>query len=257
LKRGWGAGKGWLWGLLALALAGCLSRSNKVPSVEVISPQEGMEVALGDRVLVQSIATDDKGVIKTELWVDGRLYEVHRAASVRGEPTLDAIQIWEPPALGSHSLMLKAYDADGQFSTSSAVSVVVVTRAPQPTPTPTVVPTAVIDPSCEPSARFVEDVTVPDDSLFNAGTNFVKTWRMRNDGECTWEVGTTWTFISGDLLGAQSPVEVELAEPERIVDVSVEMVAPPSPGTYRSTWRLQRPNGEFFGDQAYVQIIVP
>jgi hypothetical protein len=35
------------------------------------------------------------------------------------------------------------------------------------------------------------------------------------------------------------------------------MVAPASPGTYRSYWRLQDPDGEFFGDQAYVRIIVP
>ena len=257
MKRGRRAAKRWLWGLLALALAGCLSRSSEAPSVEVISPQEGMQVALGDRLLVQSLASDDQGVVKTELWVDGRLYEVQQAQDARGEPSLNAIQIWEPPALGTYSLMLKAYDTDGQFATSSAVSVVVVTRAPEPTPTPTAVPTAVLDPSCEPSARFVEDVTVPDDSLFNAGTDFAKTWRMRNDGECTWEIGTTWTFIGGDLLGAGSPVEVELAEPGRIVDISVEMVAPPSPGTYNSTWRLQRPNGEFFGDQAYVRIIVP
>jgi hypothetical protein len=35
------------------------------------------------------------------------------------------------------------------------------------------------------------------------------------------------------------------------------MVSPSSPGTYKSYWRLQRPDGEFFGDQAYVRIIVP
>ena len=97
---------------------------------------------------------------------------------------------------------------------------------------PTVVPTVVVDPSCEPSARFVEDVTVPDDTLYNGGVSFRKTWRLRNDGECTWEPGVTWTYIGGELLGAQSPVEVELAEPGRIVDVSVDMVAPTSPGTY-------------------------
>jgi hypothetical protein len=35
------------------------------------------------------------------------------------------------------------------------------------------------------------------------------------------------------------------------------MIAPAAPGTYQSNWRLQRPNGDFFGDQAYVRIIVP
>jgi hypothetical protein len=115
----------------------------------------------------------------------------------------------------------------------------------------------IVDESCEPSARFVEDVTVPDDSLFNSGVNFTKVWRMRNDGECTWPPDIVWAFIGGDLLGAQSPIEVERAEPERIVDISIEMVAPAAPGTYSSYWRLQTPGGDFFGDQAYVRIIVP
>jgi hypothetical protein len=35
------------------------------------------------------------------------------------------------------------------------------------------------------------------------------------------------------------------------------MVAPNAPGTYTSFWRLRRSDGEFFGDQAYVRIIVP
>jgi hypothetical protein len=98
---------------------------------------------------------------------------------------------------------------------------------------------------------------VPDDSLFNGGVNFTKVWRLRNDGECTWPPGTVWVFIGGGLLGAQSPVEVDLAAPDRIIDISVDMVAPAAPGTYRSYWRLQDPGGEFFGDQAYVRIIVP
>jgi hypothetical protein len=153
--------------------------------------------------------------------------------------------------------MVKAHDVDGQVSAPVSVAVEVLLPPPTPTSAPTVLPTVVVDSTCEPSARFVEDVTVPDDSLYNSGVKFTKTWRMRNDGQCTWEPGTKWVFISGDLLGAQSPVEVTLAEPGRIVDVSVEMIAPAAPGTYRSNWRLQRPNGDFFGDQAYVRIIVP
>lgn len=242
---------------ILFALAACSPQPAEAPTIQLTSPESGVQVALGERVLVQSIAQDDEGVVKTELWVDGRLYEVSRSAEAAGQLVLDAIQIWEASPLGRHTLLVKALDTHGRVSAPVVVEVVVVPPAPTPTPAPTVEPTAVVDPSCVPSARFVEDVTVPDDSLYSGGVNFVKTWRMRNDGECAWEPGTTWTWISGDLIGAQSPVEVELAEPGRIVDVSVDMVAPLSPGTYRSYWRLQRPNGEFFGDQAYVRIIVP
>ena len=246
-----------VWGLLLLTVMACTSQPNEPPSIRLDSPEDAVQVALGDRVLVQSVAQDDAGVIKTELWVDGRLYEVHHFDKEEGQANFDAIQIWEASELGAHTLLVKAHDADGQVSPSASIAVQVVPPPPTPTALPTTVPTLVADPSCTPSARFVEDVTVPDDSLFNSGVKFTKTWRVRNDGECKWEAGTRWAFIGGNLLGAQSPVEVELAEPSRIVDVSVDMVAPDSPGTYKSTWRLQRPDGSFFGDQAYVKIIVP
>lgn len=242
---------------LLFVLAACSTQPGEAPTIQLMSPESGVQIALGERVLVQSLAQGDLGVVKTELWVDGRLYEVNRSAQDAGQLTLDAIQIWEASSLGPHTLLVKAHDIRGQVSAPASIEVVVVPPAPTPTPAPTVAPTAVVSSSCVPSARFVEDVTVPDDNLYNGGVNFIKTWRMRNDGECAWELGTTWTWISGDLIGAQSPVEVELAEPGRIVDVSVDMVAPLSPGTYTSYWRLQRPNGEFFGDQAYVRIIVP
>jgi hypothetical protein len=242
---------------LLLALAACRPQADDLPTIELQSPEEGFKVALGDRLLVQSLAQDDHGVLKSELWVDGRLYEVTRAQDEDGEPTLNAIQIWEASVLGTHTLAVRAYDNRGQLSASASVRVDVHPRPPTPTAVPTVMATVVYDPSCELSARFVEDVTVPDDTLYNGGVSFRKTWRMRNDGECTWEPGVTWTHIGGALLGAESPVAVELAEPGRIVDVSVDMVAPTSPGTYTSFWRLQRPDGEYFGDQAYVRIIVP
>jgi hypothetical protein len=234
-----------------------LTQTAEAPRIRLVSPESGVEVALGERVLVQSVAQDDEGVVKIELWVDGRLYEVNRSGRASGQLEFDAIQIWEASSLGRHTLLVKAHDVQGQVSAEASVGIEVVPPAPTPTLAPTTEPTSVVDPSCVPSARFVEDVTVPDDSLYNGGVSFVKTWRVRNDGECTWEPGTTWVWISGDLLGAQSPVEVELAQPGRIVDVSVQMVAPTFPGTHTSYWRLQRPNGDFFGDQAYVRIIVP
>jgi hypothetical protein len=244
----------WVW---VLGLAACVARPGEPPALTLVSPSGEVEVTQGERVLVQSVSTDPRGVIKVELWVDGRLYEVKRAESAGGAHMLDMIHIWEATTLGEHVLTLKAFNVDAQVSSPVSTVVRVVPPLPTATPAPTAEVTPAFDPSCQPSARFVEDVTVPDDSLYNSGVKFTKTWRLRNDGECTWEPGTRWAFISGDLLGAQSPVDVELAEPGRIVEVSVEMQAPPSPGTYKSYWRMQRPDGEFFGDQAYVRIIVP
>jgi hypothetical protein len=238
---------------LAMGLFACRREPLEPPSVRLESPTDGVQVAQGERVLVQSVAEGSQ-LVKTELWVDGRLFEVSRPDHGGGE--FAAIQIWRAADLGFHTLTVKAFNQEGRVSDPAQIEIEVVPRTVLPTPTPQPVPTAV-EVACELSARFVEDVTVPDDSLYNSGVKLVKTWRLRNDGECTWPAGTKWVFIGGDLLGAQSPAEVELAEPERIVDVSVDMVAPAAPGTYKSYWRLQGPDGEFFGDQAYVRITVP
>lgn len=238
---------------LAIGLLACRPEPLESPTVRLESPTDGLRVAQGERLLVQSVAQGNQ-LSKTELWVDGRLYEVSRPD--HGGQEFAAIQIWQAAALGPHTLTVKAFNGQGQVSEAAQVEVEVVPRTSLPTPTPQLIPT-VVEEGCEPSARFVEDVTVPDDSLYNSGVKFAKVWRLRNDGECTWPAGTRWVFIGGDLLGAQSPVEAELAEPDRIIDVSVDMVAPAAPGTYKSYWRLQAPDGEFFGDQAYVRITVP
>lgn len=243
--------------LVVMICASCAIKAHKPPTIEILSPEGNIEVRIGDRVLVQSIAQDDSGVVKIELWVDGRLYQVDRPNKNADEKSFDVIQIWDAPSVGTHSLVVKAHNVDGLISVPDSVMVAVLPALPTPTPSPTTLPVTDSDPTCEPSARFVEDVTVPDDSLYNSGVKFTKTWRLRNDGECKWEPGTEWVFISGHQIDAPPSVEVELAEPGRIVDVSVDMIAPAAPGTYKSYWRLRRPSGEFFGDQAYVRIIVP
>jgi hypothetical protein len=238
---------------LVMGLFACRRELLEPPSVRLESPADGLQIAQGERVLVQSVA-EGSHLVKTELWVDGRLFEVSRPDHEGAE--FAAIQIWQAADLGSHTLAVKAFNQQGRVSDAAHVQIEVVPRTFLPTPTPQPVPT-VVETGCEPSARFVEDVTVPDDSLYNSGVKFAKTWRLRNDGECTWPAGTQWVFIGGDLLGAQSPAEIELAEPDRIVDISVDMVAPAAPGSYKSYWRLQGPDDEFFGDQAYVRITVP
>ncbi len=242
--------------LVGLALVACAPKRGDVPTISILTPANEIQVRLGDRVLVQSVAQSERDIAKTELWVDGRLYQVDRPGK-GSELAFDVIQIWDASSLGTHTLMVKAHNVDGQVSLPATVVVEVLTPLPTPTPAPTAEPTLVVDSGCEPSARFVEDVTVPDDSLYNSGVRFTKTWRLRNDGECLWEEGTEWVFISGALMNATSEVTVELVEPGRLVDVSVEMVAPDAPGAYTGYWRLRRPNGNFFGDQAYVRIIVP
>jgi hypothetical protein len=100
-------------------------------------------------------------------------------------------------------------------------------------------------------------VTVPDNTEFQPGTAFVKTWRIRNSGTCDWEAGTKLIFISGDSLGGPSEVSVGAVAKGASTDVSVNLTAPTAPGTYKSNWQLQASDGVRFGSVFYAKIVVP
>jgi hypothetical protein len=126
------------------------------------------------------------------------------------------------------------------------------TTPPIDTPTPQVEAAPCID-----NATFVTDVTVPDRTQFAPGTAFVKTWRIRNSGECAWSTDYQFRLISGSAMGAV-PVNLTSAVPPGAnVDISVSLVAPTGSGTYVGRFQLFTPAGEAFGTKPYVEIIVP
>ncbi len=158
------------------------------------------------------------------------------------------------------------------FATPTATLPPVITATSNPAPTQTQVPptqtapapTATRTPTsasggtsgdgggnCTYRATFVTDVSVPDDSLIQPGSAFTKTWRVRNDGTCTW--GPDYSlyaiaYTSGSQLGARSLVELPLTvKPAQWVDVSVRMTAPNDPGTYTSNWMFLLRNGSYVG----------
>jgi len=118
------------------------------------------------------------------------------------------------------------------------------TSSPNSQPVPTATNTA-----CTNAATFVADVTIPDNSQVVAGTTFVKTWRIKNSGTCTWDGRYHLVHADGHTLGAvvetlQLPATVA---PGQTVDLSLTMLAPVTPGAYQSDWKVQTPQGSFFG----------
>jgi hypothetical protein len=95
----------------------------------------------------------------------------------------------------------------------------------------------------------VSDVTVPDGSDFDPGETFIKTWRLRNAGSCTWNSQYDLVFHSGDAMSA--PADVQLTSgsvaPGATVDVSIQLTAPNSPGGYQGFFRLRSGSGVVFG----------
>ena len=92
------------------------------------------------------------------------------------------------------------------------------------------------------------DITVPDDSLFSPGQSFIKTWKLVNVGTCSWTSSYSVRFFYGDHMGAPDSVPLlEVVPPAQSAELSVEMVAPESPGTYQGNWKLANSAGVLFG----------
>ena len=121
--------------------------------------------------------------------------------------------------------------------------------SPPPLPTPTSPPATVtpIPGRCD-WAEFVQSVSVDDNSVFFPGGVFTKIWRVRNIGTCDWNPAYALVFAGGDAMGAPSAVPLPgPVRPGEVVDLAVTMIAPATPGTYRSSWLLRNPAGALFG----------
>lgn len=117
------------------------------------------------------------------------------------------------------------------------------TRTPTKTPTPTQTPTPTPKPM--PLAEFVEDVTIPDDTVMEPGYAFTKTWRVKNSGSMDWGEGVKLIFRDGDQMGATSPAPVSNVKPGDTIDISLEMVAPTEVGNYKGEWHLETADGSW------------
>ena len=98
-------------------------------------------------------------------------------------------------------------------------------------------------------AVFIADVTVPDGTVMAGGTPFVKTWRLKNNGTCTWTAGTyALVFAGGDAMGATTTIPLASnVSPGATIDLSVTMTAPSVGGNYTGNWTLRNASGTRFG----------
>jgi hypothetical protein len=151
-------------------------------------------------------------------------------------------------------------------ATSAPTEVPSVTLAPTQTPFPTntplpsytPLPTYTPLPSLTPVNTAVPipcdrigwggDITVPDNTNFAANTTFVKTWRLKNTGACTWTPSYALVFESGNSMSG--PAEVALPSnvaPGQSIDVSVTLKSPAADGSYQGFWKLRNASGIHFG----------
>ena len=78
--------------------------------------------------------------------------------------------------------------------------------------------------------------------------HFVKTWRLKNVGTCTWNTSYALVFDSGTQMGTTTAVPMpKFVSPGQSVDLTVTLTAPTAAGTYRGYWKLRSSSGQVFG----------
>ncbi|MBN2044106.1 MAG: hypothetical protein JW757_03720 [Anaerolineales bacterium] len=150
------------------------------------------------------------------------------------------------------------------------------TPAPSSTPTATSGPTPTVpaiptqtsvfqQPSSETSTcdigGFISDVTIPDGTQIAIGSTFTKTWKIENIGTCTWNKNYQIVFNGGTQMADDVAYRFtdEDIEPGETVEVSIDMTAPGTAGTYTSYWVFKNDVGQIFyvdGGSIYVEIAV-
>lgn len=117
--------------------------------------------------------------------------------------------------------------------------------------------------NCTNSFEFVQDLTIPDDTVFPPGAEFTAAWRLRNNGTCPWTEEYALASVGGDPMTEELQVPLpSVVAPGQTVDASVVLTAPLIPGTYRGNWQVSNAAGEPFGingvieDAFWVQIVV-
>ncbi len=143
------------------------------------------------------------------------------------------------------------------------------TPLPTASETPTLTPEAIQSPTvtstpteiiCD-DLQFISDSTVPDGTSMTPGQEFVKTWKVKNTGTCTWTTSyrlmLAYTSSASAAMGGQTTFLSTAVPPNTEAEISVTLKAPTKSGTYSGYWRLANNNNIFFGTRLSVVIVVP
>jgi Ig-like domain from next to BRCA1 gene len=122
-------------------------------------------------------------------------------------------------------------------------------------PTSTLYTTTLGVTGCD-GAAYISDVTIPDNTVVEAGQAFVKTWMIQNTGSCTWDANYALTFVSGNEMDGTNTSIGSSVAPGQQAELSVTLTAPTLTGQYTGNWRLANDSGNLFGEIVDVLIDV-
>ncbi len=95
-----------------------------LPEVTILQPSDGAELSAGRTVFILARVDLPEQIVKTELWVDGRLVYVAPARRSQSGNQFAASLPWSAQ-VGQHTLVVRATDGRGSVGTSNRVRVTV------------------------------------------------------------------------------------------------------------------------------------
>ncbi len=134
----------------------------------------------------------------------------------------------------------------------------VPTRTPAPIILPSLSPVLSPSPpstSCVLAMTLVEDVNFSNPNWWSTvNARFEKTWRLRNDGSCSWPQGVVLVHLDGEAFGLGKTFVVDPLEAGAELALVVPLRAPGTPGQYAGRFVLQTPAGEPIGEPLAVEL---
>jgi len=135
------------------------------------------------------------------------------------------------------------------------------TDTPEPE-TPTEAPEeSITEGSCTADSEFVADITIPDGTLVEPGETVTKTWRIRNDGTCTWTSGYVWEQLNFDSANLKASAETTALStdvaPGETLDISVQLTlatGAPVGSQQIARFQMRSPSGTLFGTHPFALI---
>lgn len=129
--------------VLVLAASFACGPGPSRPTIQVLAPPNGSQVAVGQTVEVQFRAEDAKAVAWVKMEVGTDTVATMQSPVAEGQTPLEGIMRWTPSKAGTFNLVLTANNTAGQDSDPAAVTIEVVEASanlPDPTSVPTTQP---------------------------------------------------------------------------------------------------------------------
>ncbi len=179
-------------------------------------------------------------------------------SSATPAPTATPVDIAALQTAAVESVFQQLTLTAASFTPTPQPTPVLPTETPVPPTAAPALPTSTATERICDNMQFIGDVTVPDGTQIAAGQEFIKTWKVKNTGSCSWTTGYSVLFAYGSQEIRIQPTYLSGEVPTgQEVEISVKLKAPEKAGNYNGTFRLQSNNNIPFGEYFTVVITVP